>query len=75
MNHTLIKVFELAGFAVSRQEGDHIITTKPGLKRPAVMNARPSQVPVTHILTNLAKAGLARKQYFEFFGPGKVKKR
>jgi predicted RNA binding protein YcfA (HicA-like mRNA interferase family) len=62
---TLVKVFESAGFAVKRQKGDHIIMSKPGIKRPIVIKTSPSQVPVTHIRTNLANAGLDRKQYFE----------
>jgi len=62
---TLVKAFELAGFTVKRQKGDHIIMSKPGVKRPVVIKTRPGQVPVTHIRTNLTNAGLSRKQYFE----------
>jgi len=62
---TLVKVFEAVGFTVKRQKGDHLIMTKPGAKRPVVIKTRPSQVPVTHIRTNLTNAGVSRKQYFE----------
>ena len=50
---------------VKRQKGDHIIMTKSGVKRPIVIKTSPHQVPVTHIRTNLANAGLSRNQYFE----------
>lgn len=62
---TLVKVFELAGFVAKRQKGDHIIMTKPEVKRPVVIKTRPPQVPVSHIRTNLTNAGLGREQYFE----------
>lgn len=62
---TLVKVFELAGFEVKRQKGDHIIMTKTEVKRPVVIKTRPPQVPVSHIRTNLANARLGREQYFE----------
>jgi predicted RNA binding protein YcfA (HicA-like mRNA interferase family) len=58
-------VFELDGFTVSRQKGDHIVMTKPGVPRPVVIKTSPRQVPVTHIRTNLATAGMSRERYFE----------
>jgi len=61
----LVKVFELDGFHVARQRGDHLVLTKPGAKRPVVIKTSPSLVPVTHILTNLRTAGISRKRYFE----------
>jgi len=62
---TLVKVFELHGFTVKRQKGDHLILTKPGVKRPVVIKTRPGEVPVTHILTNLRTAQIPRALYFE----------
>ena len=62
---TLIQVFELDGFRVSRQKGDHIVMTKPGVLRPIVIKTSPHQVPVTHIRTNLTTAGMSRERYFE----------
>ncbi len=62
---TLIQVFELDGFRVSRQKGDHIVMTKPGVLRPVVIKTSPHQVPVTHIRTNLTTAGMSRERYFE----------
>jgi len=62
---TLVKVFELEGFVVSRQKGDHLIMTKPGVNRPLVIKTSPGEVPVTHIMTNLSTAGINRDLYFE----------
>ena len=62
---TLIRVFELDGFEVKRQRGDHIIMTKPGVKRPIVIKTNPRQVPIAHIRTNMTTAGMNREQYFE----------
>lgn len=61
----LVKVFELDGFTVKRRKGDHLILTKPGVKRPVVIKTSPREVPVTHILTNLRTAGMSRERYFE----------
>ena len=61
----LAQVFELDGFVVKRQKGDHLILTKPGVKRPVVIKTSPREVPVTHILTNLRTAGISRERYFE----------
>jgi predicted RNA binding protein YcfA (HicA-like mRNA interferase family) len=62
---TLVKVFELEGFVVKRQKGDHLILTKPGVKRPLVIKTSPRKVAVAHIMTNLNTAGISREQYFE----------
>jgi len=61
----LIKVFELDGFVLKRQKGDHLILTKPGVKRPLVIKACSHDVPVAHILTNLKTAGMSRERYFK----------
>jgi len=61
----LVTVFELDGFTVKRQKGDHLILTKPGVKRPVVIKKGPREVPVIHILTNLRTAGIDRERYFE----------
>lgn len=62
---TLIRVFELDGFTISRQRGDHIVMTKPGIPRPVVIKTSPRRVPVTHIRTNMTTAGINRDRYFE----------
>jgi predicted RNA binding protein YcfA (HicA-like mRNA interferase family) len=61
----LIKVFELDGFRIARKRGDHIMMTKPQARRPIVIQTSPREVPVTHIKTNLASAGMSRERYFE----------
>jgi len=62
---TLIRIFELDGFEVKRQKGDHVIMVKPGIKRPVVIKTSPKQVPVSHIRTNMTTAGMSRERYFE----------
>jgi predicted RNA binding protein YcfA (HicA-like mRNA interferase family) len=61
----LIKVFRLDGFEVTRKKGDHVIMTKPDVKRPLVIKTSSGLVPVTHIRTNMTTAGMARERYFE----------
>jgi predicted RNA binding protein YcfA (HicA-like mRNA interferase family) len=61
----LIRVFELEGFMVSRQRGDHIVMTKLGVLRPVVIKTSPHQVPVTHVRINLMTAGMCRERFFE----------
>jgi len=62
---TLIKIFELDGFEVKRQKGDHSIMVKQGINRPVVIKTSPRKVPVTHIRTNMTTAGMSRERYFE----------
>jgi predicted RNA binding protein YcfA (HicA-like mRNA interferase family) len=62
---TLIKVFELDGFEIKRQKGDHIIMVKPNIKRPVVIKTSPKQVPVAHIRTNMTTAEMSRERYFK----------
>ena len=62
----LIKIFELNGFKISRQKGDHIAMTKAGIKRPLIIKTSPKKVSVTHIRTNMTTAQMSRQQYFEF---------
>ena len=62
---TLVKIFELDGFTVQRTRSDHIVMTKPGVKRPVVIKTSPRKVPVTHIRTNMTTAGMGRERYFE----------
>lgn len=61
----LIKLFERDGFQVARQRGDHVMMTKPGVKRPLVIKSSPREVPIIHIKTNLNSAGMSRERYFE----------
>lgn len=61
----VVKLFESDGWVVTRQKGDHLILTKPGMKRPVVIKTSPHELPVTHVLTNLKTAGISRGRYFE----------
>lgn len=62
---TLVKIFELEGFTLKRQKGDHLILTKPNVSRPVVVKTSPRNVAVTHIMTNLKTAGISRDKYLE----------
>jgi predicted RNA binding protein YcfA (HicA-like mRNA interferase family) len=62
---TLIKLFERDGFRIARKQGDHIMMTKPGVRRSVAIKTSPREVPVTHIKTNLNSAGISRERYFE----------
>jgi predicted RNA binding protein YcfA (HicA-like mRNA interferase family) len=44
-----VRIFELDGFVVKRQKGDHLILAKAGVKRPLVIKTSPRNVPVTHM--------------------------
>jgi predicted RNA binding protein YcfA (HicA-like mRNA interferase family) len=63
----LIKVFEQEGFAFARQSGDHLICTKPGVKRPLVIPAYRA-VPVFIIKNLIRTSGISRDRYFELLG-------
>ncbi|MCY3544052.1 MAG: type II toxin-antitoxin system HicA family toxin [Chloroflexota bacterium] len=60
-----MRLFELEGFRIVRQRGDHIIMTKPGVNRPVVIKSSPRMVAVTHIRTNMRTAGMSRERYFQ----------
>lgn len=63
----LVRVFEVEGFVFSRQRGDHLIYTKPGIARPLVIPAY-KPVPVVIIKNLLRTAGMSRDRYFELLG-------
>jgi predicted RNA binding protein YcfA (HicA-like mRNA interferase family) len=56
-------LFERAGFACVRTEGDHFVLTRPGLSRPLVVPDYDA-VPVFVIRNNLRTAGMSREEYF-----------
>jgi predicted RNA binding protein YcfA (HicA-like mRNA interferase family) len=58
----LVRVFEQRGFALDRQEGDHLIYVKKGIKRPIVIPMY-KQVPIFIIQNNLRSAGISRDEY------------
>jgi predicted RNA binding protein YcfA (HicA-like mRNA interferase family) len=57
-------VFEADGFHLVREQGDHMVFTKPGVIRPIVIPRYPA-VPVFIIKNNLRSAGMSRERYFE----------
>jgi predicted RNA binding protein YcfA (HicA-like mRNA interferase family) len=61
----LIRIFEEAGFHVSRTKGDHVVMAKEGNPRPLVIPKRET-VSVFIIKNNMRSAGLTREEYFEF---------
>ena len=56
----LVKVFQKAGFRVSRIKGDHVVMVKEGLYRPLVIPRR-REVPVFVIKNNLRVSGFRPK--------------
>ena len=60
----LIKVFEKDGVRFARQTGDHLIDTKPGVKRPLVIPAYKA-VPVFIIKNLIRTSDITRERYFE----------
>lgn len=61
---TLVRIFEADGFAISRQEGSHIIMTKSGVARPVVIPKYAEIAPFI-VKNNMRTAGMSRKRYFE----------
>lgn len=68
---TLIRIFELDGFTVKRQKGDHIMMSKRGVLRPVVIKSSPRKVSVAHIRTNMTTAKMSRDRYFELLKKAK----
>jgi predicted RNA binding protein YcfA (HicA-like mRNA interferase family) len=63
----LVRVFAAEGFCFDRQEGDHLIYTRPGLKRPIVIPMYRA-VPVFIVKNLLRTSGMSRDRYFERLG-------
>jgi len=60
----LVCVFERDGFRLAREEGDHLVYTKPGVLRPVVI-PKYRAIPVFIIKNNLRTAGMSRERYFD----------
>jgi len=59
----LVRVFERDGFTFRRQRGDHLIYTKPGVKRPLVIpmyQEIPGGAPGPLIIFKLLRVRLSR---------------
>jgi predicted RNA binding protein YcfA (HicA-like mRNA interferase family) len=59
----LIRVFLKVGFKISRQEGSHIIMSRPGMNRPIVI-PKYDEIGVPLIKNCLKTAGIDRNEYF-----------
>ncbi|MFH1170767.1 MAG: type II toxin-antitoxin system HicA family toxin [Candidatus Vogelbacteria bacterium] len=59
----LVRVFEKLGFVLDRTEGDHLMYTKSGIKRPVVIPVYKA-VPVFIINNNINTAGITREEFF-----------
>ena len=60
----LVKAFESEGFIFDRQRGDHLVYTKPDVKRPLVIPMYDA-VPVFIIKNLLRTAGMSRERFLE----------
>lgn len=60
----LIHVFEQDGFRFDRQEGDHLIYVKAGVRRPLVIPMYRA-VPVFVIKNLLRTSSMPRQRYFD----------
>ncbi|MEK7128068.1 MAG: type II toxin-antitoxin system HicA family toxin [Patescibacteria group bacterium] len=60
----LVKIFEYLDFHLDRQEGDHLVFVKNGIKRPIVIPMY-KDVPIFIIKNNLDSAGISRSEYLK----------
>lgn len=60
----LVRVLQLEGFVLSRERGDHMVFTKSGIDRPAVV-PRYDPLPVFIIKNILRTARISRERYLE----------
>jgi len=60
----LVRVPVLEGFVVSRERGDHMVYTKPGVERPALV-PHYDQLPVFIIKNIPRSARISREHYLE----------
>lgn len=60
----LVGVFEKLGFIFDRQEGDHLVYVKSGIRRPIVIPMY-KDVPVFIILNNIRSAEITREQFLK----------
>jgi len=60
----LVRILELEGFVLAREKGDHMVFTKNGIERPAVI-PRYDPLPVFIIKNILRTARISRERYLE----------
>ncbi len=59
-----MKIFEYLNFRLDRQEGDHLVYVKNGIKWPIIIPMY-NDVPVFIIKNNLDSAGISRSEYLK----------
>ncbi len=59
-----VRILEMEGFSLARERGDHMVFTKPGVERPAVVS-RYDSLPVFVIKNVLRTARISRERYLE----------
>ena len=57
-----MRVLEREGFVLARESGDHMVFTKPGIERPAVV-PRYDPLPVFIVKNVLRTARISRERY------------
>jgi len=61
----LIRIFEKAGFSISRKGKKHIVMHRPRTARPVVI-PKYNEVCIDIIRANMRTAQMSREEYFEF---------
>jgi len=59
-----VRVLEREGFVLARESGDHMVFTKPGIERPAVVPGY-NPLPVFIVKNVLRTARISRERYLE----------
>jgi predicted RNA binding protein YcfA (HicA-like mRNA interferase family) len=60
----VVRILEHEGFALTRERGDHMVLTKPGIERPVVV-PRYDPRPVFIIKNVLRTARIPRERYLD----------
>ncbi|MGE5353532.1 MAG: hypothetical protein ACM3S2_19975 [Ignavibacteriales bacterium] len=63
-NKDFRKYLEYIRCSYKRTSGDHVVYTKPGLKRPIIFRAK-GDIPLLHIKTNLKTLNVTLKDFLE----------
>ena len=61
---TQVRIFQADGFTITREKGDHLALTKPGVARPVII-PKYKEIGRDIIKANMRTAGITRERYFE----------
>ncbi len=61
---TQVRIFKADGFTITREKGDHLALTKPGVARPVII-PKYKEIGRDIIKANMRTAGMTRDRYFE----------